>query len=100
MKKLIEMTQDNLIECDNKFCDFKIPNDSKNPNVDTLKYVNMPCPKCGKNLLTYKDYLDYNHMIDHINVINKWFGWIAYFIPSKYETKTTVKVHNGINIIK
>ena len=47
MRKLIETTQENTIECDNLSCDFEIPNESEDPNAPLDKYLNQPCPKCG-----------------------------------------------------
>ena len=41
------------IKCDNKACDYK---DDSVRYEDYKEYVNKPCPKCGHNLLTKKDY--------------------------------------------
>lgn len=102
MRKLIDIKQDNLIECDNQKCDYVIVNQTKNPNEDIKKYIDKPCPKCNENLLTEKDYLDYKKFLRIINWTNKYFSWLAFFIPKKYETETKSKVtfHNGINIQK
>ncbi len=98
MRKLIEMSQEYLIVCDNKNCDYKVPNKTKDPNASIKKYLNKPCPKCGENLLTEKDYKDSETLMRYINWINKWFSWITIFIPKNKEKKVTVHVHNGINI--
>jgi len=98
MRNLIEIKQENLIECDNQNCDYVIENQSKYPNESIKQYVNKPCPECGENLLTVKDYLDSEKFMRVLNWMNKWFSWITIFIPKKYETKSTAKVHNGIKI--
>lgn len=98
MRKLIEIEQENLIECDNKNCDYVIKNPTKDPNESIKHYINIPCPKCGDNLLTEKDYLDSERFMRILNWMNKWFSWVTIFIPRKYETKSSAKIHNGITI--
>jgi predicted nucleic-acid-binding Zn-ribbon protein len=98
MRKLIEIQQENLIECDNKNCDYVIKNPTKDPNENVKRFVNMPCPKCGDNLLTEKDYLEGERFMQVLNWVNKWFSWVTIFIPCKYETKSSVTIHNGITI--
>lgn len=100
-RKLIQTTQSDLIVCDNPECDFKIPN--RDPviqveDMDLRPYLNMPCPKCGENLLTEKDYIDSEKLISFIKKVNKYFSWLAYLFPSKRPINTQVKVHNGIHI--
>lgn len=88
-KRLIFDTasQENLIECDNPKCDYKIDNPSGDVHTDCSEYINRACPKCGSNLLTQKDYDNYANMIRTMNWINKWFSWIMFFIPNpKYKT--------------
>ncbi len=98
MRKLIEVSQDILIMCDNKECDFKIPNESKNPNQDTRHFINHPCPECGENLLTEQDYLMSQKMLRNIDWINKWFSWLTLFSFRKARKSTSVHVHDGIHI--
>ena len=98
MRKLIEIQQENLIECDNENCDYVIKNLTKNPNESIKQYINSHCPNCGDNLLTEEDYLDNERFLRILNWMNKWFSWVTIFIPKKYETKSSVKDHNGIVI--
>lgn len=98
MRKLIEITQENLIECDNQNCNYVIINQSKDANESIKQYINKHCPKCGENLLTEKDYLDSEKFMYVLNWMNKWFSWFTIFIPKKYETTSTIKVHNGLKI--
>lgn len=98
MRRLIEMSQEYLIVCDNKNCDFKITNKTKDPNECVKKYLNVSCPKCGKNILTEQDYLNSLVLLRMIDWINKWFSWITIFIPKKKITKATVNTHNKISI--
>lgn len=97
MRKIFEIQQENIIECDNKHCDYVVVNTTKDPNVSLDKYVNMPCPKCGDNLLTEKDYLDSKNFLKVLNWINKWFSWLTIFMPSNSK-ESSVKVHNGIKV--
>lgn len=99
MKKIIEIgTQDYLVVCDNKSCDYKVENPTKDPYHNIDNFLNVPCPKCGENLLTEQDLITYKKFLKSIDFLNKWFGWIAYLIPKKYEKKSRVKVHKGIKI--
>lgn len=102
MNKLIEINQDYLIVCDNKECDFKIVNPTGEPNHDTSCYINMPCPRCGENLLTEKDYLTFLKVMKTFNWINKYFSWLTIFRFNKSkkcnEQNVYVHTHNGIHI--
>lgn len=95
-RKLIQITQDFLIICDNPVCDYTVENPTKDPNIDVAEYINAPCPICGENLLTGEDYLMGMRVMNAINWINKWFGWLAYVIPGKKE-KSSIHVHNGVH---
>ncbi len=95
MKDLIERYE-NKIVCDNPKCDYEIlyvGNDSKL----LLAFVNMPCPKCGKTLLTPDDYLLSERLINRINWINKWFGWLGIF-SRETKKRLHIQVHNEIII--
>lgn len=95
--KAIILNQDDLIVCDNTTCDFKIKNEGGDPNADISQFVNMPCPKCGDNLLTEKDYKDSLLFMKGVNFINKWFGWVSIFGMKKYKKgEKTIKIHNGV----
>ena len=55
------------IKCDNKDCDYR------NENVrvkDFDKWLNKPCPKCGQNLFTVKDYISLKILITLVNLLN------------------------------
>jgi ssDNA-binding Zn-finger/Zn-ribbon topoisomerase 1 len=100
MKKLIEASQKNIIECDNPKCDFVIPNETGDANADGIEYVNVACPKCGENLLTEKDYLQYKKVMQCVNWLNKYFSWLTVFSFNNKITTTFLKVHNGIKQTK
>jgi hypothetical protein len=53
------------IKCDN--CDYR---DDTVLFVDYPKWVNKPCPKCGENLLTQKDYDDCLKLTDAVDLAN------------------------------
>ena len=98
MRKLIEMTQEHLIVCDNINCNYTVENPTKDVNVSIKEYLNKPCPKCGDNLLTEKDFKESEKLIRFANWANKWLSWITFFIPEKKEKTVIVHVHNGIKI--
>jgi uncharacterized C2H2 Zn-finger protein len=99
MRKLIEIHQDHMIVCDNSECDYKIINPTGDPNTDTREYLNMPCPKCGENLLTEKDYIQHLKVMKVINWMNKYLSWMTIFYSKKVKVyKASVHVHNRINI--
>jgi hypothetical protein len=59
----------------------------------------MPCPKCGENLLTQKDYNDFEKISKMINWVNKWFGWLLFFSrKNNVRSKSTIHVHDGYKI--
>jgi hypothetical protein len=98
-RKLIEVHQEFLIVCDNKQCDYKIENLTGDPNQETFKYVNMPCPQCGDNLLTIEDYMQSKKVMRIVNWLNKWFSWLVWFSPlNATKKKVKVHVHSGVKI--
>ena len=102
MKKLIESTQKIEVECDNPTCDFNIPCDQA-LNLHPAHFIDMPCPKCGDNLLTEQDYLQHQRMLKIVKWINKWFIWITIFYSKKKLNNisiVSIKCHNGITIKK
>lgn len=103
MKKgeIISMESDILVQCDNPECDYTVPTSIENPDDCGEDYINKPCPKCGENLLTMEDYIQYVKLVKGIKWINKWFGWIYYLLPKKNKENPSVKeahVHKGIHI--
>ena len=99
MRKIIEIYQEDLIVCDNPTCTYKVKNETGDPNIDTSKFINAPCPFCGENLLTEQDNLDALKLLKTVNWANKWFGWMSIFFETKtVGKKSYVHVHNGINV--
>lgn len=98
--KLIKIRQEHLVICDNKNCDYKVVNPTGDPNMDAIEYLNKPCPECGENLLTERDYIQSINMMKIVNWLNKYFSWVMIFVPkSKKEKSTFVHFHEGeINI--
>lgn len=98
--KLIEELEVPKIVCDNPKCDYEYEFKQKF-NVRYLSYfVNVKCPKCGENLLTYSDYVLAVNFDKVINFINKYFGWLSIFAINKKRSSISMKFHNGIKIIK
>lgn len=67
MKEALEMRIYG-IKCDNPNCDY---NDMKVEFKEYDKWLNKPCPKCGENLLTEKDYKSTKTLIGFVKVMNK-----------------------------
>jgi hypothetical protein len=99
-KPLIDAKQEYLVVCDNKSCGYKIKSETGDIHEPLQMYVNMPCPLCGENLLTEKDYLDAIRMVAFVDLVNKWCGWMRIFGKSKKGKILDVKVHNGIKVQK
>ena len=88
MRKIIEITQEYGIHCNNKHCDYTVTYDEGEISIsETKKWLNKPCPKCGQNLLTERDFYDFRNMMWIINVVNFLFSWLTIFIPKKYYSK-------------
>lgn len=97
--KIIEIYQEYKIICDNPACDYKVKNESGDPNIDCSEFINKPCPICGENLLTKKDHLDGLKLMKIVNKINKYLGWLSWFIkPKKLGSNVNIHVHNGVKI--
>jgi predicted RNA-binding Zn-ribbon protein involved in translation (DUF1610 family) len=94
MKKLIEKAQDTLVVCDS--CDYSVPHTGN--DLPLIMYVDEPCPKCGENLLTYKDYVQHQKLMRVIDFINRWFSWLTIFYRGEHKYIYDVHVHNGIHI--
>lgn len=97
MEKLIEIKQISSVKCDNENCDYVILNDGDGPNVDIKQYINVSCPKCGENLLTDRDYLNYSKVLKMIGWLNKWFSWLTFF-RNKKKTVVSIETHKNITI--
>jgi len=96
MRKLIEKSKQSELVCDNPECDYKMQYDPNN-ELQTIFYIDTPCPICGENLLTIEDYLQYEKLMKTVDWINKWFSWLTIF-TSKNAKKQIVSahVHDGI----
>ena len=97
MRKLIEKHQESLVVCDNPECDYKYPY-SEEEEKRLVSYINVPCPKCGENLLTLEDYIMHEKMMKTVNFLNKWFSWLTIFYSKSKEKTISVHVHDGIKI--
>lgn len=99
MRKLIELNQQYLIECDNQRCDFKVPNIDNDCSPEAgSQYIDMSCPKCGWNLLTREDFDSTRRFLRVIHWVNRWFSWLRFFSNKKELQELEVKVHEGIKI--
>lgn len=90
-KKLIHLVGKDLgkLVCDNPVCDHVDPPQSFGPHL-----IGKPCPKCGEDLLTVKDYMDVERLISAVNWVNRWFGWMGTEEP-KGTHPIKMRVHDG-----
>tara|TARA_R110000796_G_scaffold1673_3_gene6938 strand:+ start:162 stop:569 length:408 start_codon:yes stop_codon:yes gene_type:complete len=65
-KKNIEFKENGLV-CDNTECDWENPNI---PDGELEQWIDVECPKCGDNILTKQDYLNYKLMMVIVDEIN------------------------------
>lgn len=74
------------LKCDTPGCgyvnEFVPPSDYKN-------WIDCPCPRCGANLLTKKDYKSFNRLLFFIKAVNK----IGKLFPSFNKSFTPFRVH-------
>lgn len=77
------------IKCDNELCNYDNPNVSL---ADYTAWVNKPCPKCGSNLLTEKDYKTVCSFVVLAHKINKWANkLLPEFVLRRLTKNKTVK---------
>lgn len=69
------------IKCDNPNCDY---NDMTVRVENYDKWLNKPCPKCGENLLTEKDYESVKMLMSFAESMNNIF-------PNRKEEEQTYK---------
>ena len=95
MKKIIHYDTSNLgnLHCDE--CGY----DSPEKREFVAELIGTPCPKCGANMLTERDYHDTLKMLKFADNLNKWLGWLGTEDPGPqegYDRYTSqVKIHNG-----
>lgn len=89
--KILEGQERTDIVCDNPDCDFTM--DTRNEIVGL--FVNEPCPKCGENLLTQKDYMIFSVIHKTFAVINFVFGWVRVFYTEADRKSVLIGSVNG-----
>ena len=63
----IEIKEMGGLKCDNPSCDWR--NDDIKVE-DYENYIDYPCPKCGSNVLTMKDYKSFKAILKLVKVFN------------------------------
>ena len=99
--KPIEIIQGtDIIICDNTECDFTIKSTlDQAENLDFSPYLNMPCPKCGENLLTEQDFRLATASLSLINAFNKKIDKGSIELDTEdSRVYAKVKFYNGIKI--
>lgn len=94
MKQLIELG-DSYIKCDNPVCNYTHYVDDK-----ISDYLNVPCPECGQNLLTTRDFDAHLKFVKLVTWINKWFGWLTIFIHKPHYKDVSIHFHEDTFTIK
>lgn len=96
-KKLIhyDPAEAGKLHCD--ACGYDLP--ERQPFTRDL--IGTPCPECGADMLTERDYRDTARIFAVIDWLNKCFGWLGH---TKDEAKAhgvsiRHKVHNGVHTI-
>lgn len=102
MRKLIELNkQETLVVCDNTSCNVTIAATTDNLIEEMKEYINKPCPECGQNLCTQKDYDGYVLVMKAINWLNKYLSWLTFFTKEqKNPKKISIHSYNGIKVTK
>jgi hypothetical protein len=78
------------IKCDNPSCSY---NDSAVPLEDYAQWLNRPCPLCGGNLLTQKDYDAVLSYIESVAIANQLIGNVT--LPPSLKRKRYRMSLNG-----
>jgi hypothetical protein len=76
------------IRCDNTNCDYL---NEAVPLSEYPKWINKPCPKCGENLLTEKDFKD------TLRIYKVFNNPIVKFLLQPFHAgkRTRLNIHNG-----
>lgn len=92
-RKLIHFAQNDAgrLRCDAVGCGFVEPV----ALAFTEELIGRPCPLCGANLLTRRDYADTQRLFAFIGWINRWFGWLGSETPPANAHRVQVRTHNG-----
>lgn len=93
MKKLIHTALDDRgrLHCDNPACRYVLPE----PLEWSVYLVDHPCPKCGSNMLTWRDFYKAEQIERRVVWINKWFGWLGTEEKPKGGVMVGVRPVNG-----
>jgi len=92
MKKEYPIIQATLrgMNCDNPECDWIDPTVEQK---DYYKYIDMPCPCCGENLMTKECY---EQSIGTINTLEKINKFLNILLPERYKEKLVESKENKI----
>jgi DNA-directed RNA polymerase subunit RPC12/RpoP len=97
-KKLIHVSQDVALKCDNKHCDFVVK--ELRPKLSMKDYIGYKCPQCNYDMLTKADHKRYEKVMQVVNFINKWFGWMGSKADDEELIVVKVDTHKEIKITK
>lgn len=72
------------IEISGLKCDYCTWRDDSVPFSDYPNCIGMPCPSCGENLLTYKEYKDCVRMINRVDKAERMLNALRWLNPFYY----------------
>jgi hypothetical protein len=92
MKKIIHTDTSRLgrLHCDNPLCGYDLP-ESTPFGAHLIGY---PCPECGMNMLTHRDYRSVMRLTRAIGWLNRWFGWLGSEAPKPTDARVQLHIHN------
>jgi uncharacterized C2H2 Zn-finger protein len=90
-KKIIFFNRD---EAGQLHCD-ACGHDMPGPVAFTSDLIGTPCPKCGADMLTRKDYDHALLTFSAFDWLNKWFGWLGAEQPKPGMKTSKIKIHDG-----
>lgn len=61
--------------------------------------IGTPCPQCGANMLTARDYESTERMFKSLDWLNRWFGWLPFLStanPAHPKLRSVgIKIHDS-----
>lgn len=91
MENLIAIQEPQYLHCDNPDCN----HDETFEGPFREELINMPCPKCGENLLTEEDFLDANKVMEEMSAIANIMNSLS---PEEVEEMTkNIELPEGVN---
>lgn len=96
-KKLIHFDGSTMnLVCDESDCDYTGPLGE----ALTSSVIGKPCPDCGSNLMTERDFDSARKLFKLFDTVNKWLGWMGTETPTGNYKNISIHHHHGKTEIK